>query len=262
MKLNPLRTRSTYLPGKEVLHIEIDMSDYLIDYYLHRKAVAPDTDAAHSGVLRDLLACMAIHLTARPSEETHAWTANLVASPPYSIFVTGALTQLEDARKAEGYLVGNIVTENIAHTDINSFHAQRSAMSSGVSRSYIQSDDSEPAKIVQEFYDKSEQRPLRIFLPLDSDKAYAFAALPDFDEEWFKTTSLDGFAPDNSAVLLRSCEFVFNCGCSPEKLLPFFKTLSQAELDELYGKDQALFISCPRCGVVFEMSKEAFSGAD
>jgi hypothetical protein len=252
---NLLRSTSTYLPGREALFIEVDLSDYLIDYYIHRQQIAPKTQADHDDALKDLIACLAIHLTVRPSAECHAWTAHLVSSPPYSLFVAGELTQLEDARKAEGYLIGNILTENIRYTDVNSLHAQRSVADGNLSRSYIQSEHADAGAILESFYSQSEQLPLRVFLPRDSDKALAFAALPDFDAEWFKETSLMGFIPDAAAIHLRTCTFRFSCDCSPEKLMPFFNSLSTAERDELYGEDKELIISCPRCGRVFAVEK-------
>lgn len=232
------------------------MSDYLLDYYIHRQKFAPETHFDHDNALKDLIACLAVHLTVRPSAESHAWTAHFVSSSPFSVFVTGELTQLEDARRAEGYITGNIITENIRHTDVNSLHAQRSAPDGTVYRSYIQSESAEAGAILERFYQQSEQLPLRIFLPRDSDKAFAFAALPDFDEAWFSSTALEGFIPDTNAIHLRSCEFRFFCDCSPDKLMPFFNTLSDEELEELYGEDRELIISCPRCGRNFAVEKK------
>ena len=255
---NLLRSTSTYLPGREVLYVSVDMSEYLIDYYLHRQQVAPETKVEHDSTLRDLIACLAIHLTVRPSGESHAWTAHLVAREPYSLFAAGELTQLADAREAKGYLIGNIITDNIRHTDVNSLHAQKSAADGTVFRSYIQSEGDNPGAILERFYVQSEQLPLRVLLPRDSDLASALVALPDFDQSWFEQTDLENFAPDPAAIHMRNCSFEFRCDCSPEKLMPFLSALSESELNELYGKDSSLIISCPRCGSTFAMERERF----
>ena len=50
---------------------------------------------------------------------------------------------------------------------------------------------------------------------------------------------------------MRNVEFDFRCDCSPDKLLPFFRSLSDDSINDLYGTDKELVISCPRCGKQF-----------
>ena len=45
---------SEYIPKREALIVKVDASDYLIDYYLHRRTYAPDTNPVHDEKLKEL----------------------------------------------------------------------------------------------------------------------------------------------------------------------------------------------------------------
>jgi redox-regulated HSP33 family molecular chaperone len=62
------------------------------------------------------------------------------------------------------------------------------------------------------------------------------------------------------ATAVRTCHFAFKCDCSPDKLAPFFRSLDDAALDELYGGDTELSITCPRCGRGFSLPRELVRG--
>lgn len=251
---------SEYIPKREGLLVRIDMSDYLIDYYLHRKDVAPDTKFEHDEKLKQLIACFAIHLAARTGRETHAWTVHIAAAEPYSLFVTGNTGDIDATGIAKGYIVGHILTDHIRHTEVNSIHAQCTNRGQTFT-SLVQCDSSDISKMVEHFYIQSEQHPLRLQLSTTSDTALGLVALPEYDEEWIQSVELDYAAGSPEVVRnpMRTCEFAFVCDCSPQKLMPFFRSLSQASLDELYGEDEELQISCPRCGKQFEIKRSEFA---
>lgn len=250
---------SEYIPKREGLLVKVDMSDYLIDYYLHRKAVAPNTLPEHDQKLKDLLACFAIHLSARTGRETHAWTVHIVADHPYSLFVTGNTGEIDQSGIARGFIVGHILTDHIRHTDVNSIHAQFSSRGKGFT-SMVRCDTSDISKMVEQFYAQSEQHPLRIKLSDTSDTAVGLVALPEYDEEWISSVDIE-YAAESKDVersVMRTCSFSFRCDCSAEKLIPFFRSLSSASLQELYGSDDQLHITCPRCGKQFEIARADF----
>lgn len=255
---------SEYIPKKEGLVVRIDMSDYLIDYYMHRKDVAPHTHPEHDEKLKELIACFAIHLSARTGRETHAWTVHIVADEPYSLFVTGNTGDIDEkSGVAKGFIVGHILTDHIRHTDVNSIHAQFSHRGQTFT-SMVRCDSSNIPRMVEQFYDQSEQHPLRIKLSDHDDTALGLVALPEYDEEWIRTVDVEHAAlgPDVPRSPMRTCEFAFSCDCSPEKLIPFFRALSRDSLDELYGSDSELQITCPRCGRRFEIKRTEFSPLD
>jgi len=248
---------SEYIPKREALLVRVDMSDYLIDYYLHRKDFAPDTDPEHDEKLKELIACFAVHLSARTAQETHAWTAHISSSQPYSLFVTGNTGIMDDAGIAKGFLVGHVLTENIRHADVNSIHAQLSHRGKTFN-SMVRCDSPVIPEMVTQFYDNSEGYPIRLLLSQTSDTALGLVALPEFDAEWVASVDLEDLATNQSIErsLMRTCQFAFSCDCSPSKLLPFFRSMSVEALEELYGSDSALLITCPRCGKQFSISRD------
>ena len=256
---------SEYIPKKEALLVRVDLSDYLIDYYLHRKDHAPNTDPTHDQKLKDLITCFAVHLSARTAQETHAWTAHIAAPSPYSLFVTGNTGIMDDTGIARGFLVGHVLTDNIRDATVNSIHAQTSHRGKTFN-SMVECIPSELSKVetnticqmVTQFYDQSEGYPIRLRISPDSDTALGLVALPEFDSDWVANVDLEELAASKviEKSLMRTCHFAFSCDCSPEKLLPFFRSMSVDALEELYGNDLVLYISCPRCGKQFTIARD------
>jgi molecular chaperone Hsp33 len=235
------------------------MGEYLIDYYLHRKDYAPNTLPEHDTKLKELITCFAIHLTSRSAVETHAWTVHILADEPYSLFVTGNTGDADSTGIARGFIVGHVLTDNIRHTDVNAIHAQVSSRGN-THRSLVQCDSSDIPRMVEQFYDQSEQHPIRVLISQTSDTAIGLVGLPASDEDWIRGADLDAVSKSTELEKspMRACEFAFACDCSPEKLMPFFKSLSQESLVDLYGDDDVLDISCPRCGRRFAVRRDEF----
>lgn len=252
-----LKATSDYLRDHEVFLIQVEMSEYLLDYYHQRRELAAETAPEHDAKLKDLIACFSIHLTARTALETHAWTLHIVNETPYSLFVTGSTGEIKENNLATGFLVGHILTDHIRHSDTNAIHAQ--CLSRGKTfRSYVPCESSNIVSMVESFYRQSEQRPIRIKLSDSSDTAIGLAALPGFDPEWFERVDLDALTAESAGLdktRMRTCHFTFTCDCSPDKLVPFFKTLNAEALADLYGADSDITISCPRCGRRFQISR-------
>jgi molecular chaperone Hsp33 len=185
---------------------------------------------------------------------------HIAAAEPYSLFVTGNTGEIDDAGVAKGYIVGHILTDHIRRTEVHSIHAQFTNRGQTF-RSMVPCDSDDIRKMVEQFYAQSEQHPFRIELSSTSDTAIGLVALPEYDEEWIQSVELNYAAesPEVTRNPMRTCEFAFVCDCSPEKLMPFFRSLSQASLDDLYGEDQELQISCPRCGKQFEIKRSEFA---
>jgi hypothetical protein len=251
-----LVTIADYIPKREALLVQVDMSDYLIDYYHHRQTFAPDTLPEHDSNLKDLIACFAIYLSARTARETHAWTVHLVADEPYSLFVTGTTGEIDESGLAKGFLVGHVLTDHIRHTDVNSIHAQCTHRGK-THTSLVQCDSNDIRAMVEQFYERSEQYPARIKLSDTSDTAVGLVALPEYDDHWVRTVEISdvvqGVGVEKSHM--RTCSFAFVCDCSPEKLLPYFRGLSTEAVNELYGADEQLLITCPRCGKQFALER-------
>lgn len=248
--LQALISKSEYLPQKKVLLVECDLSAYLVDYFLHLKNNIESPDPIKNEKLRDLIACLALHLSIRPPEETVAFTLHMHSAEPYSLFATGNVNSK--------FIVGHVLHENIRHTDINMFHAQTLKNKVQSTTSAVRCETDNIKEMFETYYEKSEQLPARAFFIENSDKAIAIAAMPDYDQAWFEAIPKE-FPEEEIAKLekklMRNYEFFFQCDCSPDKLLPYFKSLDKKSLDELYGKDTALIIGCPRCGRKFDIER-------
>lgn len=87
--------------------------------------------------------------------------------------------------------------------------------------------------------------------------AIGLVALPEYDEEWIRSVDVQGLLDTTQVERspLRSVEFAFSCDCAPEKLIPYFQALSTDALKELYGADEELHITCPRCGKQFAIHR-------
>lgn len=246
-----LISKSVYLPEKRVLLVECDLSAYLVDYFLHLKAHIVNPNPHREEQLRKLIACMTLHLSIRPPEETVAFTLHMHGEEPFSLFVTG------NARLQ--FIVGHVLEENIRHTDINMFHAQTMKNDGQSYTSAVRCESEDIREMFESYYAKSEQLPVKAFFIENSDKAIAIAAMPDFDQEWFAAISKEFPAEEIAALekkTMRDYQFFFRCDCSPDKLLPYFKSLDKDSLDELYGEDSALIIGCPRCGRKFDIERK------
>ncbi|MFN8391372.1 MAG: Hsp33 family molecular chaperone HslO [Bdellovibrionota bacterium] len=254
---NSLVCNIEYLPAREALLIQLDMSEYLIDYYIHRGEFASETTPEQDQKLKELIACFAVHLGMHRATQSHAWTLHMISDPPFSLFVTGAIDALGEGTSDGGYLVGNVLTDHIRHTDVNSFHAQFTDSVGQSFKSYVQSESGDVAQVVEHFYRQSEQQPLRIALSGTNDTAVALAALPGYDQSWFESAELDALSNDQTEQKkpMRTLRFNFACDCSPEKLLPFFRSIPSASVDELYGVDEELVIICPRCAKSFRIPR-------
>jgi molecular chaperone Hsp33 len=250
---NPLRSSVFYLPSKQAMLVKVDLSDYLIDYYLHLKEHVGSLRPSHDSRLKQLISCFAVHLSVRPPEETVAWTLHLHAEEPFSLFVTGCV--------AEHFVIGYALAENIRHTDINGFHSQVVTAGGELSKSFVRCQSSKIKEMVEQFYNKSEQLPLRIYLPDDSDTALGLVAMPDYNENWFESVSLPSLPGNNTLTIkeLKTCELFFSCGCSKDKLLPYFRSIDADTLDELYGSDREIILCCPRCGKKFGLERSEIS---
>ncbi len=245
-----LNSESRYLRKYDSLFVDCNLSEYLVDYYLNAKEVGLAVDAGHDEQLKQLIACLALHLTVRPPDETVAWTVHMQGAVPYSLFVTGSVRGR--------FIVGRILYENISHTDVNVFHSQVNRTKGATSRSAVRCETSVVTEMVEAYYDQSEQLAIKVRLIENSDTAVALVAMPGFDEEWFETAKPEevyASIEEYNYKRITKVGFRFACNCSTEKLLPLFQSVKRSELLELYGEDDSLVIHCPRCGKKFEIAR-------
>jgi len=219
------------------------------DHYLHLAEQEIRYPVELDQMLKDSLAMLALHLTARPWAETIAWTANLRA-PRINLFVTGSSN--------EAYVTGRIFTEDIREPDRNFFYSQTTVPTSPEPRlSTMEVDGRDPIAWISQFYAQSEQRPARAFR-LEDENFALIAAQPDADIEW-----LEGLTPEDVANiseteetnLLETRAFRFHCGCTVDKILPVLGAWRDKP-DELFHDANEITVQCPRCAARYIVTRD------
>jgi molecular chaperone Hsp33 len=219
------------------------------DYYLHLSEQGIRYPGELDQMLKDSLAMLALHLTARPWSETIAWTANLRA-PRINLFVTGSSN--------EAYVTGRVFTEDIREPDRNFFYSQTTAPTSPEPRlSTMEVDGRDPVAWISQFYRQSEQRPARAFrLP---DEHFALiAAQPDADLGWLESLDAEqvsAICETEETNLLETRAFRFHCGCTVGKILPILGGWRDKP-DELFHGEDSIRVQCPRCAANYVITRD------
>jgi molecular chaperone Hsp33 len=244
---------SLFVRRRNALLLRGQFTPVYTDYYLHLMQHGirhpPDLDQ----MLKDALAMLALHLTARPCAESAAWTANLRA-PRINLFVTGG--SLDEA------VVGRIFTEDVREPDRNYFHNQVMVQGNREpSVSSLEIDGRDPVAWISQYYDRSEQRPARAFR-LEDENFAIIAAQPDCDLEWL--ASLDGeevsrITEDEETSLLETRRFRFNCGCTLERILPILGGWRDKP-EQLFGQAEMIQVQCPRCAASYQITRAMLGG--
>ena len=240
---------SVFVRHRNALVLRGKFAPIYTDYYLHLMQHgirhAPELDL----MLKDTLAMLALHLTARPWSESIAWTINLRA-PRINLFVTGGST--------EGSLTGRIFTEDVREPDRNFFYSQTTTPHQSEPRtSTLEVDGKDPVHWISQLYDQSEQRPARAFR-LDDEEFVLVAAQPDCDMPWFESLTPDAVASIDSTEetkLLETRKFRFHCGCTLDRILPILGGW-RGRLDELFHDTDHIRIQCPRCAARYEVTRD------
>ncbi len=240
---------SIYVRHRNALLLRGDFTPIFTDYYLHLMDQGLRNPPELDHMLKEALAMITLHLTARPWAETIAWTANLRA-PRINLFVTGG--SVEEA------VTGRIFTEDVREPDRNYFYSQTTTDAAREPRrSTLEVDGRDPLEWISRYYEQSEQRPARAFrLP---DDCYALvAAQPDCDLEWLAALDVDAVASiqeNEETGALENRRFRFSCGCSLEKILPVLSGWRERP-DELFHGEDVITIQCPRCAAKFQVTRE------
>ncbi len=243
---------SVFVRHRNALVLRGQFTPIYTDYYLHLMQHGIRHPVELDQMLKDALAMLALHLTARPWAETIAWTANLRA-PRVNLFVTGGSTS--------ELVTGRIFTEDVREPDRNFFYSQTTSSSLPEPRiSTLEVDGKDPVQWVSQFYDQSEQRPARAFR-LEDEHFVLVAAQPGCDMEWFEALDEEVVSKLDSTEetkVLETRRFRYHCGCTLEKILPILGGWRE-RLDDLFGEADTIKIQCPRCAAGYEVSRDMLS---
>ncbi len=244
------KIESIFVRERNALMVRGQFTPIYTDYYIHLMENKLRHKEQLDTLLKEQLAFLTLHLTARPWAETVAWTVNLRA-PRVNIFVTGGST--------EENITGHLFTENVKETDRNILYSQTLVQGNEGRKSTVELNDNDPAKWIEIYYTQSEQRPARAFRLAD-ENFVLIAAQPDCDLEWLESLTMENvekIMETEQTKLLETRKFRFDCDCSPKRFLPALAQYKNNK-EELFQGDPAVEINCPRCGTKHIVTPDMF----
>jgi len=243
---------SIFIRHRNCLLVRAQLTPIFTGYYIHLMENKLRYASKLDATLKDLMAGLMLHLTARPWAETVAWTVNLRA-PRVNYFVTGS-------SKGEN-ITGRLFTKDVREPDRNLLYSQTLIPGNEPSTTTVHLESNDPMQWVEHYYKQSEQRPARCF-QLDDENYVLIAAQPDYDEEWFEALTPEIAAKiveDEETKQLETRKFEFRCGCSVERILPTLNAWKEKP-DELFQGADEIKIQCPRCGASYTVTREMLEG--
>ncbi|TLD71005.1 Hsp33 family molecular chaperone HslO [Phragmitibacter flavus] len=246
-----LDVRTYFVRGRNALLARADFEPLYIDYYLHLAdhglRYAPQADL----MLKEALAALTLHLASRPQDEGAGWTMNF-NEPHMNLFVTGCTRP--------PHVTGRVFTEDVRAFEKSLIIAQRIRNGQNTGQSMVEFTGSDIFAAVEQFYEQSEQRLARLFR-YDHEDLVMVTAQPDCDEDWLRSLTEEDIRTidqKETLSLLEERQYVWKCGCSIERLYPLLARLGDNDLNDAFGGDEIITLTCPRCGARYRASKEQF----
>ncbi len=225
----------------------------LKDYLAHTSQWVGDPDGLILTMMRQGLAAAGLYLTCRPRDETTAWTINL-PEPPLNLFFC--------ADAAEGTVVGRYFEENIKTTEHTRFIVQLIRRTGKAHQSIIEVKGYDVLDYFEVYYAKSEQATAR-FYELSNNEFLMLMALPGTDEDWLTNITADGalqcLLEDEDVKLIEQRPVRFSCPCNQDRMIQVMYSMFEGKESELFGEDESIEASCPRCGEKFSLTRTEFA---
>jgi molecular chaperone Hsp33 len=245
-----LEVRTYFIRGRNALLARADFGELYVDYYLHQGQQDRLHTPQDDGMLKEALAALTLHCASRPWSESWAWTIHFTA-PLLNLFVTG------DSRR--GTIVGQLFTENVKAAAEPLFVADVIRERAEPRRSAVAlRDNCDVLGAVEQFYAMSEQRPARYFRYGPEDLVL-ISAQPQCDTAWLAALDDDAIrALDQTEELslLEVRHYRWHCGCTQEKMLGVLAPIMRADAESLFGDEETIRMSCPRCGARYLITRE------
>ena len=240
-----------FVRERNALLCAADFGPMFMDTYLH---LGQNSVVLAGGVdekLKLLLAALTLHSAAQPRAVTCAWTLHLDGE---------RLNILVVAENPTGHVTGQVFAENVRELGVSVLHSEVAAADGERRRSSVDLRGAGVLAAAEAYYAQSEQRPARYF-ELGGDQFALLSAQPDCDLEWLRTVGPEevrALAADESRAPLETRFYRFACGCTPERIAGAIWPALQGDLDEVFGGEGHIRVSCPRCGTRHEIPRELF----
>ena len=243
-----------FVRHRNVLMSRARLSDLYLDYYLHLADSGMHVAEEHDRPFKSMLAAFVLHCVSRPRNELIAWTINL-QTPRLNLFAT--------ADNEVGSVVGRVFVENVKEGAHNLFFCETIRNVRGhyetPRRSTVDFEGPDILAAVELFYERSEQRPGRLF-DLGDENFALLSAHPDCDLGWLRAVTLDEvreLARTETLAPIEKRAYRWRCGCSEERILKVLAPTMRQDPESLFGGEEFIATQCPRCGVLYRISRQA-----
>jgi molecular chaperone Hsp33 len=241
--------RRSVLREREALFATGDFSSMFRAWHEHALRWELDVDGLGEIMMHQALAGAALQLAFRVPEESTAWTLNF-SQPAANVFVSGG--------GVHNTLTGRYYTEGVEDTGFNRLFVQRAHPRKETQRSVLQVEGLDLLIIFEQFFRDSEQTMARI-VEHSPTRFSMVLPLPQEDPSWLSGLDPDGIARlEQETEALDQRDFVFRCGCSPEKVAVILSRMFVDQADEFFKGEPIVEAICPRCGARHLLDRETF----
>jgi molecular chaperone Hsp33 len=245
-----IEARTSFVRGRHALWAEADLSELLVDYYLHLADHGLTPDPAHDALFKRALAAFILHLVSQPWNVMNAWTLNF-HDPRLNLFLTGD--------NEDGAVTGRVFTEHVKPAAEHLFYVDTVRGRQPKRRSLVSFTTPDPVLALERFYAQSEQRLARCF-ELGEDRWVLVSEHPDCDLAWLRDLDMATVRQVPATETLAPLErriYRWHCGCNQRRMLEVVAPVFRAEPEELFDGDERLEMRCPRCAARHLITREA-----
>ena len=179
-----------------------------------------------------------------------AWTIHF-QSPLRNVFVS--------SDNPLGTITGTVFSDDVKDVGRNLFYSQVSTRRSEPRSSFIEFEGGKIFPSVEAFFERSEQRPARLFR-IEEEDIVMVQAQPDCDLDWLAgldDTTIRTLDTTLTLSLLEKRHFSFRCGCTDGRMMDVLAPMMSADPEGLFGDEEVLRMRCPRCGSRHAITREA-----
>jgi molecular chaperone Hsp33 len=235
---------------REAILCIVNSEGLLAAYLDHVQRWETVPDPLFHVMIRQALSGMVLYLSCRPKDESVAWTLNF-RKPPANVFVAG--------EGDPSTVTGRVYTEGVKTSESSRLFVETRRPKRGTSQSVVDVAGYDVLEILEAYYQQSEQHPAR-FLELNDHEYAMVNALPGVDREWLFALTATGV---HEALLAEPRQideraFVFQCGCTLERITAVVRGAFKENPDELFQGESGVETFCPRCGHRWWVSRELF----
>ncbi len=210
--------------------------------------ILPDEQACR--MMLDCLAAVTLQLALHPPDEFSAWTLN-IKQPALNFFIAGDNSQF--------IVTGRVYANNVKTSDSSRLFLESQRPRHEPSRSVLDVSGTDVLMIFEQFHERSEQIPSRLFELSDGEHVF-IQGMPRVDTDWLH--SLDRRAAESYLAKelepIEQRRYRFSCGCDPYKVLKIIHGMYHGKADELFQGEHQVEVSCPRCGRRFWVTRHEF----